>query len=93
MKIKIFFNFFAFFIVFNIYAKDYKVDFLFENLKDPWSMAIIDSKHALLNDLSGKMQLIDFEAGSIKDISGVPNVSYAAQGGLPEQHKKHLGLR
>ena len=84
MKIKIFFNFFAFFIVFNIYAKDYKVDFLFENLKDPWSMAIIDSKHALLNDLSGKMQLIDFEAGSIANISGIPDVSYAAQGGLSD---------
>ena len=51
MKMKIFINFFALFVVFNIYAKDYKVDFLFEDLEDPWSMAIIDSKHALLNDL------------------------------------------
>lgn len=49
---------------------------------DPWAIAFIpDSPFALITEQSGKLILWE-QGGEVREVAGVPTVSYAGQGGL-----------
>jgi aldose sugar dehydrogenase len=49
---------------------------------DPWAIAFLpDSPFALVTEQSGKLMLWE-SGGEVREIAGVPKVSYAGQGGL-----------
>lgn len=49
---------------------------------DPWAIAFIpDSAFALVTEQSGKLMLWE-QGGEVREVAGVPSVSYAGQGGL-----------
>ena len=48
---------------------------------EPWAMAFLPDGRALITEKSGKLKLWR-EGQAVTDVSGVPTVSYAGQGGL-----------
>jgi glucose/arabinose dehydrogenase len=52
------------------------------DFEDPWAIAFIpDSPFALVTEQAGKLMLWE-QGGAVREVAGVPAVSYAGQGGL-----------
>lgn len=52
------------------------------DFEDPWAIAFIpDSPFALVTEQAGKLMLWE-QGGEVREVAGVPAVSYAGQGGL-----------
>ncbi len=54
---------------------------VFEKAKNPWGMAFLPNQQILVSDKSGVLYLVDAN-GKSTEVTGVPEVRFAGQGGL-----------
>ena len=70
------------FLCLNIFSKDYEYEVIAEDLSSPWGIAMIDDNNILFTELSGQLRRIKDGVLQKNNISGVPDVLFAGQGGL-----------
>jgi aldose sugar dehydrogenase len=58
------------------------VEVVTEGLAHPWGMAFLPDGDVLVTERPGRLQRVDLESGDTTEISGVPAVVAAGQGGL-----------
>lgn len=63
-------------------ASDYSVDAVVENLENPWCVATLPSGDLLITERAGQLKRFSQASGEITEISNVPAVYFAGQGGL-----------
>lgn len=63
-------------------ATDYSIDVLAENLENPWCVATLPSGDLLITERAGQLKRLSSATGTISEISNVPEVYFAGQGGL-----------
>jgi glucose/arabinose dehydrogenase len=68
----------------NISVANYKYEVVLDDLDDAWSMVFLDENTILYTELPGNLKIANLIDKSITDISNVPQVHYASQGGLSE---------
>lgn len=53
------------------------------DFNEPWAMEFLpDGERVLVTERRGELKLLSLDTGSVGDITGVPQVAYAGQGGL-----------
>lgn len=65
-----------------LYAADFKVVTIAENLENPWSVAFLPAGRYLVTERSGKLWCISADGSTRTEIKGVPTVYHEGQGGL-----------
>jgi glucose/arabinose dehydrogenase len=65
-----------------VLAADYSIDALAENLENPWCVATLPSGDLLITERAGQLKRLETATGQISEISNVPEVYFAGQGGL-----------
>ncbi len=73
--------------IFNsLYAEDhhYTIEKIKVDFSNPWSSAFLPNGDILVNELSGKIKLIEAETKKIIEIKNVPKVLFKGQGGLSD---------
>jgi len=63
-------------------AADYSIDVLAENLENPWCVATLPSGDLLITERAGQLKRLSIATGEISEISNIPEVYFAGQGGL-----------
>jgi glucose/arabinose dehydrogenase len=53
-----------------------------QDLGEPWAMEFLPDGRLLVTDRRGELKLISSDGSSVGDVTGVPTVVYAGQGGL-----------
>jgi glucose/arabinose dehydrogenase len=59
-----------------------EIETLASGLGVPWGMAIMPDHKLLISQREGQLSLLDLDSGSITDITGLPAIKVAGQGGL-----------
>ena len=77
--ISLFFIFLA-----NLSFAYYQFETIASNLDDPWSFDFLNNDKIIFTEQPGKIKIITVSSGEISEVSGVPKVQYASQGGLSE---------
>lgn len=52
------------------------------DFEDPWALTFLPDGRLLVSEKAGELKILDVEDGSVQDVSGVPAVAYAGQGGF-----------
>ncbi|HEY5666823.1 MAG TPA: PQQ-dependent sugar dehydrogenase [Gammaproteobacteria bacterium] len=52
------------------------------DFEEPWALRFLPDGRLLVTEKAGALKLLDVEDGTLGDISGVPEVAYAGQGGF-----------
>ena len=70
----------------SLYAEDhqYKIEKIKMDFSNPWSSTFLPNGNILVNELSGKIKLIEAETKNIIEIKSVPEVLFKGQGGLSD---------
>ena len=63
---------------------DYTSKTLLDGLNQPWGMDFISEDKLLITEKVGKLKLLNFSSGKVKDIKGLPKIHFRSQGGLSE---------
>ena len=63
---------------------DYTSKTLLDGLNQPWGMDFISEDKLLITEKVGKLKLLNFSSGEVKDIKGLPKIHFRSQGGLSE---------
>jgi glucose/arabinose dehydrogenase len=63
-------------------AQEYRLETWVNGLSLPWSIAFLPDDSALITELGGRLVRVDAAGGEIAEISNVPAVYFAGQGGL-----------
>ncbi len=63
---------------------EYKFETVLSNLDDAWSFEFLNEDTVIYTEMPGKLKIASLSDKSIIDISNVPKVQYAGQGGLSE---------
>ena len=63
---------------------EYKFETVLSNLDDAWSFEFLTEDTVIYTEMPGKLKIASLSDKSIIDISNVPKVQYAGQGGLSE---------
>ena len=71
-------------ILSNFSIASYKYEVVLDDLDDAWSMVFLDENTILYTELPGNLKIANLIDKSITNISNVPKVHYASQGGLSE---------
>ena len=68
----------------NFSFADYQFETIVSGLDDAWSFDFLNDDQVILTEQPGKIKIITISSGKIEEVSGVPKVQYASQGGLSE---------
>ena len=68
----------------NFSLANYKYEVILDDLDDAWSMVFLDENTILYTELPGNLKIANLVDKTITNISNVPEVHYASQGGLSE---------
>ena len=63
---------------------DYTSKTILDGLNQPWGMDFISEDKLLITEKVGKLKLLNFSSGEVKDIKGLPKIHFRSQGGLSE---------
>lgn len=63
-------------------AESLEVETIATGLGVPWGMAIMSDNRLLISQREGELSLLNLNSGSITDITGLPAIKVAGQGGL-----------
>jgi len=76
---------FVYFILLNsLFAEDFKLNKIIDNLDKPWSISFINENNILLTEKSGNIKLINIQEKKIKNIKHNLKILEDGQGGLLE---------
>ncbi len=78
---KIFF-FLFFFISFNLYAQEIKLEKIVDSLDKPWSLSFIDKNNVIFTEKSGKLYSLNLKNKNVSEIKHNLSVLEVGQGGL-----------
>lgn len=65
-----------------LFADEIELEVLADGLREPWSLAFLPNGDSLLTEKSGQLRRLNADNTLSDPLTGVPNVYYAAQGGL-----------
>ena len=68
----------------NFSFADYQFETIVSGLDDAWSFDFLNDDQVILTEQPGKIKIITISSGKTEEVSGVPKVQYASQGGLSE---------
>jgi len=63
-------------------ATDFKVEEISQGHEVIWGMSLLDDRHLLFTERSGRLSRLNLESGRVTEIQGLPAIASAGQGGL-----------
>ena len=76
------FIFIFFFISFNLYAQEIKLEKIVDSFDKPWSLSFIDEENIIITEKSGKLYTLNLKNKKISEIKHNLSVLEVGQGGL-----------
>ena len=76
------FIFIFFFLSFNLYAQEIKLEKIVDSFDKPWSLSFIDEENIIITEKSGKLYTLNLKNKKISEITHNLSVLEVGQGGL-----------
>ena len=76
------FIFIFFFLSFNLYAQEIKLEKIVDSFDKPWSLSFIDEENIIITEKSGKLYTLNLKNKKISEIKHNLSVLEVGQGGL-----------
>ena len=71
-----------FFVAFNVYAQEIKLEKIADSFNKPWSLSFIDKDNIIFTEKSGKLYNLNLNDKKISEIKHNLSVLEVGQGGL-----------